>query len=174
MIHCGVHCLDILSVNFVCRLDETWEEHGGFAWPDAGNRPGGPESNLEQARAGSGRNLEESRAGSGSSAGQESTASTLPCQQQDEEWKLEENSEEEEEEEEEEERRQSQSSCPSTTTSSVLVAAAPGHLDGEEGADEDVARDRSEEMSDVESGEGSDSGEDSVARLRAWLEMHRR
>ena len=76
-------------------------------------------------------------------------------------------------EEEEEERRQSQSSCPSTTTSSVLVAA-PGHLNGEEGADEDVARDRSEEMSDVESGEGSDSGEDSVARLRAWLEMHRR
>ena len=100
-------------------------------------------------------------------AGQESTASTLPCQQQGEEWKLEENSEEEEEGEEEE-RRQSQSSCPSTTTSSVLVAA-PRRL-GEEGVvDEDVTRDRSEDMSDVES-----DGEDSVARLRAWLDMHRR
>ena len=160
---CHRYCIlhDTLYIHFVCRLDEAWEEKSGFAWPDAGNRPGGPESNLEELRA-----------GSGSSGGQESTASTLPCQQQDEEWKLEENSEEEEEEEEEE-RRQSQSSCPSTTTSSVLVAA-PGHLNGEEGADEDVARDRSEEMSDVESGEGSDSGEDSVARLRAWLEMHRR
>merc|ERR1719397_899323 len=72
------------------RLDEAWEEKSGFAWPDAGNRPGGPESNLEELRA-----------GSGSSGGQESTASTLPCQQQDEEWKLEENSEEEEEEGEE-------------------------------------------------------------------------
>ena len=126
-----------------------------FGWPVAGNRKG-PEREVEEARA-----------GSGSSAGQESTASTLPCQQQGEEWKLEENSEEEEEGEEEE-RRQSQSSCPSTTTSSVLVAA-PGRL-GEEGVvDEDVTRDRSEDMSDVES-----DGEDSVARLRAWLDMHRR
>merc|ERR1719184_768306 len=122
-------------------MDKTWEEQAGFAWPNAGIRSGGPESNLE-----------ESRAGSGSSAGQESTASTLPCQQQGEEWKLEENSEEEEEEGEEE-RRQSQSSCPSTTTSSVLVAA-PGRLDGEVVVDEDIAsRDRSEEISDVESEE---------------------
>ena len=132
------------------------EAESEFAWPVAGNRKG-PEREVEEARA-----------GSGSSAGQESTASTLPCQQQGEEWKLEENSEEEEEEEGEEERRQSQSSCPSTTTSSVLVAA-PGGLDGEGVDDEDVARDRSEEMSDVES-----DGEDSVARLRAWLDMHRR
>ena len=127
-----------------------------FTWPVAGNRKG-PEKDAEEVRA-----------GSGSSAGQESTASTLPCHQQGEEWKLEENSEEEEEEEEEEGRRQSQSSCPSTTTSSVLVAA-PGRLGEDEVVDEDVARDRSEEMSDVES-----DGEDSVARLRAWLDMHRR
>ena len=47
--------------------------------------------------------------------------------------------------------------------------AAPGRLGEDEVVDEDVARDRSEEMSDVES-----DGEDSVARLRAWLDMHRR
>ena len=136
------------------RVDEKWEKaQEGFAWPEV-------------------KNLEETRAGSGSSAGQESTASTLPCQQQGEEWKLEENSEEEEEEEEE--RRESQSSCPSTTTSSVLVAS-PGRLDNEGVVDEDlVAGDQSEEMSDVESGEETSDGEDSVARLRAWLDMHRR
>ena len=38
---------------------------------------------------------------------------------------------------------------------------------------EELGRDRSEEMSDVESVEESDA-EDSVARLREWLEMHRR
>ena len=103
-------------------------------------------------------------AGSGSSAGQESSASTIPCQLQPGEWALEENSEEEEEE-----RRQSQSSCPSTTTSSVLVTAA-GDLEEDVGAEE-LGRDRSEEMSDVES---ESDAEDSVARLRAWLEMHRR
>jgi len=141
------------------RVDQKWmnkKAEAEFTWPVAGNRKG-PEKDAEEVRA-----------GSGSSAGQESTASTLPCHQQGEEWKLEENSEEEEEEEEEEGRRQSQSSCPSTTTSSVLVAA-PGRLGEDEVVDEDVARDRSEEMSDVES-----DGEDSVARLRAWLDMHRR
>ena len=52
--------------------------------------------------------------------------------------------------------------------------AAAGDLEDEEdvGAEE-LGRDRSEEMSDVESVEESDA-EDSVARLRAWLEMHRR
>ena len=126
----------------------------------------GSGSSFEEGRAGSGSSFEEARAGSGSSAGQESTASTLPCQLLGEEWKLEENSEEEEEEEG---RRESQSSCPSTTTSSVLVASS-GHLGDEEIVGEDVARDKSEpEMSDVDS-----DGEDSVARLRAWLDMHRR
>ena len=150
---------DTLFIQIVYRrMDEKWEKaQEGFAWPEV---------------MVSGKNLEETRAGSGSSAGQESTASTLPCQQQGEEWKLEENSEEEEEEEEE--RRESQSSCPSTTTSSVLVAS-PGRLDNEGVVDEDlVAGDQSEEMSDVESGEESSDGEDSVARLRAWLDMHRR
>ena len=107
---------------------------------------------------------EKSRAGSGSSGGEESTASTIPCRLQDQEWK----ESEENSEEEEEERRQSQSSCPSTTTSSVLVTAH-GHLDSSEDVDGDIVEDESEEMGDVVSDE-----EDSVARLRAWLQMHRR
>ena len=112
---------------------------------------------------------EKSRAGSGSSGGEESTASTIPCRLQDQEWK---ESEENSEEEEEEERRQSQSSCPSTTTSSVLVTAH-GHLDSSEDVDGDIVEDESEEIGDVVSDDES-IGEDSVARLRAWLEMHRR
>ena len=116
---------------------------------------------------------EKLRAGSGSSGGEESTASTIPCRLQDQEWKeSEENSEEEEEEEEEEERRQSQSSCPSTTTSSVLVTAH-GHRDSSEDVDGDIVEDESEQLGHVVSDDESDE-EDSVARLRAWLEMHRR
>ena len=112
---------------------------------------------------------EKSRAGSGSSGGEESTASTIPCRLQDQGWK---ESEENSEEEEEEERRQSQSSCPSTTTSSVLVTAH-GHLDSSEDVDGDIVEDESEQLGHVVSDDESDE-EDSVARLRAWLEMHRR
>ena len=110
---------------------------------------------------------EKLRAGSGSSGGEESTASTISCRLQDQEWK-----ESEENSEEEEERRQSQSSCPSTTTSSVLVTAH-GHLDSSEDVDGDIVEDESEQLGHVVSDDESD-GEDSVARLRAWLEMHRR
>ena len=112
---------------------------------------------------------EKLRAGSGSSGGEESTASTISCRLQDQEWK---ESEENSEEEEEEERRQSQSSCPSTTTSSVLVTAH-GHLDSSKDVDGDIVEDESEQLGHVVSDDESDE-EDSVARLRAWLEMHRR
>ena len=50
---------------------------------------------------------------------------------------------------------------------------AHGHLDSSEDVDGDIVEDESEEIGDVVSDDES-IGEDSVARLRAWLEMHRR